>query len=335
MNPLKRLVTPALLLLGIATVGIIGYTTIEGWTVLEAAYMLVITLFTVGFKEVHELSSAGRILTMVIIVSGVGTAIYAVGQFGEMIVEGQIFGYRRRMRMEKKIKEMKNHYIICGFGRVGHQIAHEFEATDIPYVVIDIKPETADELEPKGTPYIIGDTTTNGKLEEAGVKKAKGLIACADSDMENVFVTLSGRAANNGLYIVARASGKDAEQKLKLAGANRVISPYFISGRRMAALAVRPVAADFLDTVMHGEHLDFSLREIPIPDKSPLMSKNLEEAKIRQKSGATVLAIRRADGAFNLQPLAVSKIEKGDILVVIGTVEQLELLEKMVKKGSL
>lgn len=334
MNPFKRLATPALLLLAIVTIGIVGYTTIEGWTFLEAAYMLVITLFTVGFNEVHELSTAGRILTMGIIVSGVGTAIYAVGQFGEMIVEGQIFGYRRRKRMEKKIKEMKNHYIICGFGRVGHQIAHEFDMTDVPYVVIDIKPETADELEPKGTPYIIGDTTTNGKLEEAGVKKAKGLIACADSDMENVFVTLSGRAANAGLYIVARASGKDAEHKLKLAGANRVISPYFISGRRMAALALRPIASDFLDTVMHGEHLDLSLREVLIPDKSAIMGKNLEEAKIREKSGATVLAIRRADGAFNLQPLAVSKIEKGDILVVIGTVEQLELLEKMVKKGG-
>ena len=331
MNPFRRLITPFVILLIIVTAGLVGYTTLEGWSLLEAAYMLVITLFTVGFKEVHELSSAGRILTMLIIISGVGTAIYAVGQFGEMIIEGQIFGYRRKKRMEKKLKDMKNHYIICGFGRVGHQIAKEFAASKIPYMVIDIKPETANELDQKGVPYIIGDTTTNAKLEDAGVKKAKGLIACADSDMENVFVTLSGRAANHEIYIVARASGKDAEAKLKLAGANRVISPYFISGRRMAALATRPVAADFLDTVMHGEHLEFSLREIRIPDRSPLLNKSLEEAQIRQKSGATVLAIRKVDGAFNLQPLAISKIEKGDILIVIGTIEQLELLERMVK----
>jgi voltage-gated potassium channel len=331
MNPFRRLIPPFIILLIIVTIGIAGYTLMEGWSVLDSFYMLVITLFTVGFGEVHALSAGGKILTMLLIVSGVGTAIYTVGQLGEMIIEGQIFGYRRRKRMERKIKDMKDHYIICGYGRVGHQVAEEFESAKVSYVVIDIKPETAEELEPKGVPYIIGATSTDGKLEDAGVRKARGLIACADSDMENVFVTLSGRAANRDLYIVARASSKDAEQKLKLAGANRIISPYFISGRRMAALAIRPVAADFLDTVMHGEHLEFSLREIVIPERSRLMDKSLAEAEIRQKSGATVLAIRKADGAFNLQPLALSRIEKGDILVVIGTQEQLELLEKMVK----
>ncbi|MBN2057871.1 MAG: potassium channel protein [Candidatus Saganbacteria bacterium] len=331
MNPFKRLMLPFLILLVIVLLGVIGYEVIEGWSVFDSLYMLVITLFTVGFHEVHELSAAGRVLTMVIIISGVGTAIYTVGLFGEMIIEGQIFGYRRRKRMEHKIKDMKEHYIICGFGRVGHQVAAEFAAAKLPYVVIDIKPETADELEQTGIPYIIGDTTTDGKLEEAGVQRARGLVACADSDMENVFVTLSGRAANPDLYIVARASGKDAEEKLKLAGANRVISPYFISGRRMAGLIMRPVASDFLDTVMHGEHLEFSLREIAIPEKSKLIGKSLEEASIRQKSGATVLAIRKADGGFNLQPLAVSTIEGGDILIVIGTQEQLELLSRMIK----
>jgi voltage-gated potassium channel len=331
LNPFKRLIPPICILIIIVSVGMAGYTLIEGWSLLEAAYMLVITLFTVGFKEVHELSGPGRILTMIIIISGVGTAIYTVGQLGEMVVEGQIFGYRRRKRMEKKLRDIKDHYIICGFGRVGHQVAKEFEASKIPYVVIDIKPETAEELELKGIPYIIAPSVSGGILEQAGVKKAKGLVACADSDMENVFVTLSSRAANHDIYIVARASGSDAEDKLKLAGANRVISPYFISGRRMAALAIRPVAADFLDTVMHAEHLELSLKEITIPERSSLIDKNLEEAEIRQKSGANVLAIRKTDGAFNLQPLAVSKIEKGDILVVIGTVEQLELLERMVK----
>ncbi|MEE8638239.1 MAG: potassium channel protein [Candidatus Margulisiibacteriota bacterium] len=330
MNPFKRLMPPAIILLIILAVGVAGYTLIEGWSFLEATYMVVITLFTVGFKEVHELSALGRILTMIIIVSGVGTALYAVGQIGEIIVEGQIFGYRRRKRMERKIKEMKDHYIICGFGRVGHQVAEEFANAGMPYVVIDTKPETADELEPRGIPYVVGDVTSDKNLEEAGIKRAKGLIASADSDTANVFVTLAARALNRDLYVVARSSDIDAGEKLKMAGANRVISPYFISGRRMAALAIRPVASDFLDTVMHGEHLEFSLREIIVPDKSPLINKSLEDAKIRQKSGATVLAIRKPDGGFNLQPLAMSKIEKGDILVVIGAQEQLELLHKMV-----
>jgi len=331
MNPFKRLVPSAVVLLIIITIGILGYTQIEGWSLLESAYMLVITLFTVGFKEVHELSAPGRVLTMLIIVSGVGAVIYAAGQFGEMIVEGQIFGYRRKKRMERKIKDMKGHYIISGFGRVGHKVLEEFDAAKISCVVLDIKPETADELEPRGVPYIIGDSTINGRLKEAGVDQAKGLIACADGDLENVFVTLSARAANPSIYIVARASGKDAEEKLKLAGANRIISPYFISGRRMAALATRPVASDFLDTVMHGEHLEFSLRELPVLERSPIIGKSLADAEIRQKSGATVLAIHKLDGGFNLHPLAGSQIESGDILIVIGTQEQLESLEKMVK----
>jgi voltage-gated potassium channel len=331
MNPFRRLIPAGIILLIIIIVGVSGYMMIEGWSPLEAFYMLVITLFTVGYGEVRTLSTAGMILTILIIVCGVGAAVYAVGQLVEMIVEGQIIGYRRRRRMERKIKEMKSHYIICGFGRVGHQVADEFLLAKIPCVIIDSKPETAEELEPKGVPYIIGDITSDEKLEEAGMKNAKGLVACADSDVANVFVTLSARALNRELYIVARASERQTEEKLKMAGANRVISPYFISGRRMAALATRPVASDFLDMVMHGEHLDFSLREIPIPDRSYLVNKSLAEAEIRQKSGATVLAMRKADGAFNLQPLAASRVEKGDILVVIGTQEQLELLGKMVK----
>jgi len=330
MNPLRRLIVPGILLLTIITVGLVGYILIEGWSLLDALYMLVITLSTVGFKESHELSDAGRVLTMLLIISGVGTAVYAVGAFGEIIVEGQLIGYRRRRRMQKKIRDMKDHYIICGFGRVGHQVAAELKAENIPYLIIDPKEETAIELEPQGVPYLVGNASANGMLQKAGAEKARGLIACADSDEENVFVTLSARALNKDLYIVARASGRDTEEKLKIAGANRTISPYFISGRRMAALATRPVASDFLDMVMHGEHLEFNLREFPVKEKSHLIGKSLEDAQIRQKSGATVLAIRKADEAFNLQPIAVSKVEKGDILIVIGTQEQLELLEKMI-----
>jgi len=216
-------------------------------------------------------------------------------------------------------------------GGVGHQVVNEFDAAKIPYVVIDQKVETAEELESKDVPFIIGNLTSDEVLNEAGIKTAKGLIACADSDVDNTFVTLSARSLNRDLYIVARAAQKDTMDKLRIAGANRVISPYFISGRRMAALAIRPIASDFLDMVMHGEHLEFSLRDVPIPDRSPLINKTLAEVGVRQKTGATILAIRMMDGAFNLQPQAASRIEKGDTMVVIGTQEQLDLLEKMVK----
>jgi voltage-gated potassium channel len=331
MHPLRRLL-PALTLLAIITViGIAGYVVIEGWTLTEAAYMLVITLFTIGYKEVHSLSENGMYLTMLIIITGVGTAIYIAGQAVEIIVEGEMFGYQRKKRMTREISSMKDHYIICGYGRVGHQVAEAFEASKVRYVVIDAKPETAEELEPRGTPNIIGDATSDETLIQAGIHRARSLIACSDSDVANVYVTLSARALNPTLYIVARAGLRDTEKKLLMAGANRVISPYLIAGRRMAAMAARPVTSDFLDLVTHGGQVEFSLHEIVVPQGSPLASKTLAEADVRGTTGATVLAMRRADGSFNLQPSSASRLTENDILVVLGAPEQIDRLEKLIK----
>lgn len=330
MNPLTRLIIPGLILLAIFIIGAIGYTQIEHWSLLDAIYMVVITLATVGFREVHDLSPLGRILTIGIILTGVSTAVYAGGQFIEMMVEGHIVGYRRRKKMDKIIKEMENHFIICGFGRVGHQVAAELRAAKIPFVVIDSKPETAAELEPTGTPYLVGDITADNVLTEAGIMRAKGLIASADSDTANVFVTLSARTLNSNLLIVARCSSPEAENKLKKAGADRVISPYFIAGKRLAQMVTKPTAIDFLDTVLYSEHLEMEIREFKIDGYQKIVGKSLGEAQIRQRSGAYVAAIRRSDGTFDLQPLAESKIEHGDIIVAIGAPKQLELLEKVI-----
>ena len=329
MNPFRRLLPLGIILLGVIVIGIGGYVWLEHWTILEATYMVVITLFTIGFEEVHPLSNAGRELTMFIAVAGVGTAIYAAGRAAEIIVEGEMFGYRKRAKMNKRIREMKNHYIITGFGRVGHQVAADFDAGKQPYVVIDSKPDTIRELEPKGVPHFVGDATLDETLEEAGIRRAKGLVACSDSDVANVYVTLSARALNPSLYIVARAAQAETEKKLRMAGANRVISPYLISGRRMAAMAVRPVTSDFLDMVTHGGDLEFRLHEIPIPAHSPLDSQTLSDAQIRTRTGAVVLAIHGRGGTFELQPHATSVLKGGDTLVVIGTQDQIESLEKM------
>ncbi|MCK5255503.1 MAG: potassium channel protein [Deltaproteobacteria bacterium] len=331
MNPFKRLAPILIILLVVVFTGTIGYQLIEGWSFLDSIYMVIITLFTVGFQEVHSLSQFGRVFTMFIIVVGVGTAVYAGSLLVEIIVEGEILGYGRRRKMEKIINEMKDHYIICGFGRTGHQVAEEFDAARVPYVVVDRKQKTEEELGSKGIPYIIGDIINDNNLVEAGIKTAKGLISAADSDVANVFVTLSARALNPELYIVARASEIEAENKLKMAGANRVILPYYISGKRIAAYATRPVTSDFLAMVMHGESLEFSLSEITVPDTSSLLNKTLSEAKIREKSGALVIAIRKVDGSFNLQPQSSSTIEKRDIFVVIGTQEQVGLLDNMLR----
>lgn len=330
MHPLKRLLPAGVILLIVVFVGIVGYRVIEHWTLLESVYMVITTVLTIGFQEMHPLSAAGRVLTLAIAIAGVGTAIYAAGQAAEIIVEGEILGYRMRRKMDKRIREMKDHYIISGFGRVGHQVAADFAAAQIPYVIIDSKPETVSELEPRGVPHIVGDATLDETLEEAGIRRAKGLVACSDSDVANVYVTLSARALNPNLNIIARAAQLETEKKLVMAGANRVISPYVMSGRRMAAMAVRPISSDFLDLVTHGGELEFRLHEVAVPDQSSLIDRTLAEAEIRTRSGALVLAIRKTSGTFELQPKSSSVICRGDILVVIGTQEQIEALEGII-----
>ncbi|MFH1389386.1 MAG: potassium channel family protein [Candidatus Margulisiibacteriota bacterium] len=241
VNPLTKLIFPGLLIIAIIAIGTWGYVHFEGWGLSDALYMVIITLSTVGFREVHELNLAGRVLTIGVIVFGIGTVAYTVGQIIEIIVEGEIGGYRRRRKMEKKIANQKNHFVICGYGRVGHQIASEFAAAKVPYVLIDNKEETIRELEGTKIPFLVGNMTTDQILLDAGIKNAKGLVAAADSDTDNVFVTLSARVLNPKLFIIARTGTVEAEEKLKKAGADRVISPYLIAGKQMAAMATRVV----------------------------------------------------------------------------------------------
>ena len=329
MEPLKKLIAPVIILLLIIGIGIFGYSTIEDWPLLDSVYMVVITLFAVGYQEAQPLTEDGKIFTIVFILIGVGAAIYIAGQIIEIIVEGQILGIRRRKKMEKALKNLKDHFIICGFGRVGHQVGKEFDNANIKYVIIDNNPEHTKKFEAQNTPYIIGDATSDEKLLEAGIKNARGLIASSDSDVANVYITLSARELNKELLIVARASEVDTEGKLKIAGANRVLSPSFISGKRMANWATRPVASDFLEIVSHNDNRQFNLQEVPIPDNSSFIGKTLIEAKIKELSEITILAIANKNGKFNLQPSSDTIINSGDTLVAIGTKDQVEKLNGM------
>lgn len=319
---------PSLILILVCIVGILGFILIDKYSFLEAIYMVVVTLTTVGFRPVKEMSNAGMIFDMTFVLVGIVLVIVVIGRALEFIVSGEFVNVRRKRRMEKIIERIKDHYIICGFGRVGHQIAKDFDNGGVPYVVIDSKPETQHELEGK-VPYLIGDITSDEVLEQAGIMRAKGLIACADSDTSNVYVTLSARTMNLNLFIISRAADIATETKLKKAGANRVISPYFIAGNRMASLAVRPIAVEFLDTVMKSENVELELEEYLINDGSRIVGKTLEELEIKQKTGAMILAVKQSSGKFNLQPGAKTTINNGDVMVALGTSEQLEKLREM------
>ncbi|MBN3033347.1 MAG: NAD-binding protein [Candidatus Saganbacteria bacterium] len=235
----RHFFAPLLTLLVVAVIGVIGFMKFNHTGFLEAFYMVVVTLTTVGYRMESNLSPAGMVFDSLFVMISIILLVVVIGKALEFIVSGEFTQVRRLMRMEKKIEWLSNHYIICGFGRVGHQIAKSLDEANIPYAVIDSKEETSEELEDLNIPYLIGDVTLDKNLERAGIAKAQGLIASADSDTANVFVTLSARGLNPNLYIIARAGMIDSEEKLKKAGANRVVSPYFIAGKHIAEIAIK------------------------------------------------------------------------------------------------
>jgi len=326
-GPFDRIIIPVLLVVIAVFSGIIGYTLIGKMSFLDALYMTVITIATVGYREVQPLSPAGKIFTIFFIVFGVATVVYTAGTIIDFIIEGNIFGIRRRKRMEEKIKHLKNHYIVCSFGRVGHQIVKELLKQNKDFVVIDQKESAAQELEALGVPYFIGNISDDILLEKAGVARAKVLFAAADSDVENVYVTLAAKVVNPNIFVVARAAHKETESKLKKAGADKVISPYFIAGSRMASMALNPVAVEFLDIATGSDNVEMWVREFKVDEKSPLAGKTLGQANIRKSTGAMVLSIKKSTGSFLLSPNSTSLIEAGDILIVLGTGDQLKCLE--------
>lgn len=324
-----RIFLPAVLLVCAVTAGVTGYHFIEGMKLLDALYMTVITIATVGYREVHPLSDAGKLFTIVFIVFGVATVVYTAGAIIDFIIEGNIFGIRRRKKMDDKVRHMRDHYIICSYGRVGHQIAQMLAAQNKQFVIIDQKESTGQELNSKGIPYYIGNLSDDILLEKAGVARAKGLFAAADSDVDNVYVTLAAKVVNPDIFIVARASHKETESKLRKAGASKVISPYFIAGSRMASMAVNPVSVEFLDIATGSDNVEMWVREFHIKEGSPLAGKTLGEANVRKATGTMVLSIKKSSGGFELTPKSSSLIEKGDILVALGTGQQLNCLENI------
>ncbi len=307
--------------------GAVGYRLLEGFTWTEALYMTLITLSTVGFGEVRPLSPEGRWFTMGLIVLGVGTGAYALGALTEYIVSGELQGILARRRRMATLKRLRHHYIVCGCGHVGLQVALELQRLGLPLVVVDPHPEALERCEQHGLLYFEGEPTEDEVLKQVGIARARGLVAVLESDADNLFVVLSARGLNPELTIVAQAVSEGAAQKLYRAGADRVVSPYAMAGHRMAGLLVRPYVVAFLDATLRSPDLELWLEEIRVAEHSALVGKTLAEADIRARSGANVLAIARGDRQVDWSPRL--RIQAGDVLIVLGRREQLLALARL------
>ncbi len=327
-NPLLRFRIPLVILSLVFLYSILGYMVIERWGLLDAVYMTVITVSTVGFNEVHPLSGAGRLFTITVIVGGVGTMLYTLGIFGELLVDGKLADYARRRRVERSVAGLKDHFIICGYGRIGSQVYREFQGDGAPAVVVENNPQPLALLRATTIPYVEGDAASDDVLLRAGILRARGLVSCVDSDERNVFITLTARSLNPRLLIVARSSFADSLEKLRRAGASQVVSPYQMGARRMAALAVRPVLVDILDTVLHGENIDLVIEELVVLPGSALPGKSIGESGLRT-NGAHILAVKKKAGPLRLNPPDTLVLESDDLLVAMGTRAQLNAAEKM------
>lgn len=324
-NPVLKVV---LTLLSILAIGVAGLMTIEGWPLLDSLYMSVITLSTVGYREIHPLSTAGTVFIIAFIIIGVGSFLYLLSSSAEYIIEGHLRGALGRKKMKKKIGELKGHYIICGFGRVGQLVAEELKKDGAGFVVIDIRPEAMAKCNELGYLYVEGSASRDEVLKEAGIMSAKGLVSAIDSDAENVYVTLSAKTLRSDIYVVARASSEEAEFKLLKARADRVLSPYTIGGKRLASLLMRPNVVEFLDVVMHANEHKLLMEEIEVRHSSALAGLTVTQAKHRCISGANILAIKKkGEGRVIPSPDGRTVIATGDLLITLGTREQLSEIE--------
>ncbi len=328
MGFIKQLLYSVCLLLLLLFVGTFGYYLIEGWSLFDALYMTVITLSTVGFSEIHPLSHAGRFFTIVLIMGGVGVAFYVFTMVTETIVSGQLQDFLGRRRLEAKLATLHDHYIICGYGRIGRHICRII-SKEIPFVVVENDPEVVKEIEKDGFIYLEGDATHEDVLKKAGIERARGLVSVLRSDADNVYITLTARSLNPKLFIIARADEEHVEKKLKRAGADKVVSPYLIGARRMALIILRPAVTDFLELATPEENLELQLEEVRVRPDSELVGKTLLESGIRQFSGAIILAIKKVTGEMIFNPPPDYVFEADDTVVALGDRRGLARLEEV------
>ena len=330
---LRRSAGPLLALTVVLIAGTVGYVLIEGWTWDDALYMVVTSVSTVGFGEVHPLSRAGRWFTMAVILLGVGSLFYAFGAILSYVFEGHLGRHLESRRMESRVQSVSNHFVLCGYGRVGRQVAQELRREDIAFVVIDVNQESLADAVRDGHMVIHGNAADDDVLRTAGIERANGLIAAVAEDADNIFVTLSAHALRPDLTIVARANHLDAVRKLELAGAAHVVSPYTMAGQQMAMLAVRPTAVDFVETLLRGASGDLLLEDIVVEPRSSLVGVLVADLRQRFFGKAGLVALKRENHI--LAPLPDNLVVCArDILAVVGTDTQLRSVERLCVGGN-
>jgi voltage-gated potassium channel len=334
MDPVRKFRLSLLTLITVILGGTIGYTLVEGWSLFESLYMTVITVATVGFKEVHELSDRGKVFTILLIIFGASSLAYTLGSLFQFMVEGQLRTILGRKKLEKKINALKGHYIVCGYGRIGQLICREFAAKPVPFIVVEQDSQLCAKLDESGRLYVQGDATHDEILLSAGIRQAKGLITAVTSDSANVYITLTARGLNPDMFILARASEEGSEIKLKRAGANKVVSPYTIGATRMAHAMLRPSVVDFIEIATGDQELELQLEEIRVAPDSRLAGTTLLSSDIRKKHGIIIVGIRKDGAKILFNPGSSTLIAAGDTLITLGERPAIKDLERIASGGS-
>ena len=317
----------ALLIAAVTFVGTAGYMLIEGWGWFDAFYMTAITITTVGYLEVHPMSTAGRMFTVFILFTGVGTFFYAFTLFMTLLAGGTLMERWERKRLARMLEDLSDHFILCGYGRMGEIIAREFARQEVSFVVIDRNADRMRLAMDHGFLAVEADASNEDVLRRVGINRARGFVAAVSTDAENVYAVLSARLLKPDLFIVGRAESEDARIKLKRAGADRVISPYHLGGLQLAQTALRPAVVDFVQLATSSDNMNLNLEQVRIGAGSPLDGCSLIAAGLRQRFGVVVVGIRRADGQMDFNPEPETEMHAGDDLVVLGRSGSLKDLE--------
>ena len=325
----KKLIFSLTLIIIVLLSGTAGYYFIEGWNLFDSLYMTVITLSTVGFHEIEPLSKAGKAFTIGFIFFSLSVVAYAVNYGVKAIFEGEFQEVFGRRKLKKTLESLENHYIVCGYGRMGKVICNELKLKGIPFVIVE---KEAQELDVDDDVIITyGDATRDELLKSVGIEKAKGLISVLDSDAQNLYVVLSARGLNKDLFIVSRANEEGADYKLARAGADKVVSPYHIGGLRIAHTILKPTVVDFLELTAKAGNMEIQIEEVVVEEASSLAGKTIKEADIRAKNWVVIVALKREKGKILFNPRADTRIEVGDKVAVIGEPEHFSQFEKMAR----